>query len=222
MHSPTRRLSHSLDVSSKVARMLQSRTKVALQHLTGRVRGACEGQAAGAAAAPLLPWNAWASAAQYGVDFAQRSIHLLGHAAPARQQLHRARAAGTAARAALRARDGDGRALGSSGRSTTRCCASCRRPGVQVDARRRPYVIIDPRGGHGPGIGGFKDDSEVGVALRAGHPVYFVVFFRDPEPGQTLLDVCNAEREFVRRVRELHPDAPKPAIVGNCQGGWPR
>ena len=92
--------------------------------------------------------------------------------------------------------------------------------GVTVDAERRPYVIIDPRGGHGPGIGGFKDDSQVGVALHAGHPVYFVVFFQHPEPGQTLLDVCNAERAFVKRVRELHPNAPKPAVVGNCQGGW--
>jgi pimeloyl-ACP methyl ester carboxylesterase len=92
--------------------------------------------------------------------------------------------------------------------------------GVTVDDRRRPYVIIDPRAGHGPGIGGFKDDSQVGVALRAGHPVYFVVFFRDPEPGQTLLDVCEAERQFVHEVRTRHPDSPKPAIVGNCQGGW--
>ncbi|AGW93835.1 poly(3-hydroxyalkanoate) synthetase [Ralstonia pickettii DTP0602] len=92
--------------------------------------------------------------------------------------------------------------------------------GVTVDNARRPYVIIDPRAGHGPGIGGFKDDSQVGVALRAGHPVYFVIFFRDPEPGQTLLDVCEAEQRFVRKVRALHPDSPKPAIVGNCQGGW--
>ncbi len=92
--------------------------------------------------------------------------------------------------------------------------------GVLVDDKRRPYVIIDPRAGHGPGIGGFKDDSQVGVALRAGHPVYFVIFFRDPEPGQTLLDVCEAEKAFVRKVREFHPHSPKPAIVGNCQGGW--
>ncbi|MGE5159939.1 MAG: DUF3141 domain-containing protein, partial [Betaproteobacteria bacterium] len=59
-----------------------------------------------------------------------------------------------------------------------------------------------------------------GVALREGHPVYFVIFFRDPEPGQTLLDVCEAEKQFVKKVRELHPDSPKPAIIGNCQGGW--
>ncbi|WP_176329362.1 DUF3141 domain-containing protein, partial [Paraburkholderia sacchari] len=89
-----------------------------------------------------------------------------------------------------------------------------------VDVSKRPYVIIDPRAGHGPGIGGFKDDSQAGVALRAGHPVYFVIFFRDPEPGQTLLDVCEAEQQFIRKVGELHPDSEKPAIVGNCQGGW--
>jgi hypothetical protein len=58
-------------------------------------------------------------------------------------------------------------------------------PGVTVGPKRRPYIIIDPRAGHGPGVGGFKDDSEVGVALRDGHPVYFVMFFPMPEPGQT-------------------------------------
>jgi pimeloyl-ACP methyl ester carboxylesterase len=92
--------------------------------------------------------------------------------------------------------------------------------GVRVDPGHRPYIVIDPRAGHGPGIGGFKDDSQVGVAMRAGHPVYFVIFFRDPERGQTLLDVCRAEQLFVKKVRELHPKSAKPAIVGNCQGGW--
>ena len=93
-------------------------------------------------------------------------------------------------------------------------------PGVTVGPKRRPYIIIDPRAGHGPGVGGFKDDSEVGVLLRDGHPVYFVIFFPMQEPGQTILDVCAAERRFVAQGRELHPDSPKPVIVGNCQGGW--
>ena len=92
--------------------------------------------------------------------------------------------------------------------------------GIEVDAKRRPYVVIDPRAGHGPGIGGFKDDSQVGVALRDGHPVYFVIFYPEPEPGQTMLDVCTAEQAFVRKVRALHPESPKPVLVGNCQGGW--
>ncbi|WP_395664952.1 DUF3141 domain-containing protein [Methylocella sp.] len=92
--------------------------------------------------------------------------------------------------------------------------------GTPVDPLRRPFIIIDPRAGHGPGIGGFKLDSEVGVALAHGHAVYFVMFFPAPEPGQTLADVCAAEGAFVREVSRRHPGAANPAVLGNCQGGW--
>lgn len=85
---------------------------------------------------------------------------------------------------------------------------------------KRPYIIIDPRAGHGAGIGGFKPDSQVGVALHDGHPVYFVAFRREPEKDQTLADVTRAEAAFVRKVMELHPEAPNPVVTGNCQGGW--
>ena len=92
--------------------------------------------------------------------------------------------------------------------------------GIEVLDQKRPYIIIDPRAGHGGGIGGFKTDSQVGVALKDGHPVYFVNFKRDPEPGQTLADVTHAEAEFVREVMRRHPNSPKPVVTGNCQGGW--
>jgi len=92
--------------------------------------------------------------------------------------------------------------------------------GVIIDPDKRPFLIIDPRAGHGPGIGGFKADSEVGFALKAGHPVYMVIFFPDPVPGQTLADVSLAETEFLRIVRARHPTRGKPVIMGNCQGGW--
>jgi len=89
------------------------------------------------------------------------------------------------------------------------------------DPRKRPFVVVDPRAGHGPGIGGFKPDSEVGAALKAGHPCYFVGFLPDPVPGQTVEDVMRAEAAFVRKVGELHPDSRgKPAVIGNCQAGW--
>jgi len=91
---------------------------------------------------------------------------------------------------------------------------------VPTDPAKRPFVIFDPRAGHGPGISGSKEASQVGVALRAGHPVYFVSFRPDPEPGQTLRDVARAEIRFLVEVAKLHPDAPRPAIVGNCQAGW--
>jgi len=89
-----------------------------------------------------------------------------------------------------------------------------------TDPGRRPFVIFDPRAGHGPGISGSKESSQVGVALRAGHPVYFVSFRPEPEPGQTLRDVAAAEIRFLKKVARLHPDSPRPAIVGNCQAGW--
>jgi pimeloyl-ACP methyl ester carboxylesterase len=90
-----------------------------------------------------------------------------------------------------------------------------------TDARKRPFVVIDPRAGHGPGIGGFKIDSEVGIALKQGHPCYFVMFFPQPVPGQTIESVCAAEIAFLRKVNELHPDAHgRPFLIGNCQGGW--
>ena len=58
--------------------------------------------------------------------------------------------------------------------------------GVQIDPARRPFVVVDPRAGHGPGIGGFKADSEIGVAMKAGHPCYFVGFMPAPVPGPTM------------------------------------
>ncbi|MBR0658904.1 DUF3141 domain-containing protein [Neoroseomonas oryzicola] len=89
-----------------------------------------------------------------------------------------------------------------------------------TDPKLRPFVIIDPRAGHGAGIGGFKSDSQVGVALRRRHPVYFVIFYREPEKGQTILDVTAAEATFLAHIAKVHPDAPKPVVIGNCQGGW--
>ncbi|MGE5200714.1 MAG: DUF3141 domain-containing protein, partial [Acidobacteriota bacterium] len=93
--------------------------------------------------------------------------------------------------------------------------------GVTVDPRKRPFIVFDPRAGHGPGIGGMKHDSEIGMALEAGHPCYFVGFIPHPMPGQTVEDVCRAEALFVRKVAELHPEAEgKPCLIGNCQAGW--
>ncbi|MEC9483430.1 MAG: DUF3141 domain-containing protein [Halomonas sp.] len=93
--------------------------------------------------------------------------------------------------------------------------------GVEVDEDRRPFVVVDPRAGHGPGIGGFKPDSEIGVALRAGHPCYFIGFLPFPVPGQTVEDVVEAEVHFLRHVIERHPETvEKPMVVGNCQAGW--
>ena len=67
--------------------------------------------------------------------------------------------------------------------------------GVTVDAKRRPYVIIDPRGGHGPGIGGFKDDSQVGVALQRRPPGVLRDLLPESRTG------TDAARRVQRRAR---------------------
>lgn len=93
--------------------------------------------------------------------------------------------------------------------------------GMITNPKKRPFVIVDPRAGHGPGIGGMKEDSQVGVSLRAGHPTYFVTFFPEPMAGQTISDVASAEAQFIEKVRQLHPDSEgKPCVIGNCQAGW--
>ena len=93
--------------------------------------------------------------------------------------------------------------------------------GTVFDPRKRPFVVIDPRAGHGPGIGGFKLDSEVGMAMRAGHPCYFIGFTPNPMPGQTIEDIVRAEAAFLEEIVERHPQAEgRPCIVGNCQAGW--
>jgi pimeloyl-ACP methyl ester carboxylesterase len=93
--------------------------------------------------------------------------------------------------------------------------------GIEIDMKRRPFIVVDPRAGHGPGIGGFKADSEIGVAMKAGHPCYFVGFLPDPMPGQTIERIARAEARFIETVISRHPDADgKPCVIGNCQAGW--
>jgi len=218
MSTPVNMFERSRAVSQRVAQILQTRTNLAIGHFNERVRAASEG-VAGWIANPADAALLLTAGTPYFVDFVQRSVLFWD---TMRQRGNNFVAHERQGLPPVLRFDWemlmDGRTLE---RPVNYALLRILPPGeVKVDPRRRPYVIIDPRGGHGPGIGGFKDDSQVGVALREGHPVYFVIFFPDPEPGQTLLDVCNAEREFVRHVRTLHPRAPKPAIIGNCQGGW--
>ena len=93
--------------------------------------------------------------------------------------------------------------------------------GVEIDDRKRPIFVIDPRAGQGPGIGGFKELSEIGQAFKAGHPVYFAGFTASPVEGQRIEDVARAYTIFLEKIAELHPEAlGNPFVFGNCQAGW--
>jgi pimeloyl-ACP methyl ester carboxylesterase len=170
------------------------------------------------AIAPVLDW--FAAATEYAVDAAQRTI-LFWDVMRERGNQYRAHMAETAPHVL------DFKAeLVVDGRLFERPVNYCLvrivpPPGIEIDMRQRPFVIVDPRAGHGPGIGGFKADSEIGVALKAGHPCYFIGFLPEPMPGQTIEDVARAEGVFLEKVLELHPQAEdKPCVIGNCQAGW--
>jgi hypothetical protein len=105
-------------------------------------------------AAPEMAVQAWLD---YVTDACQRSVLFLDLLRPPRQRAKR-----------------DGGAAGGyrfdyellmSGRSLERpinfaLTRIVPPPGVQIDPRQRPVVVVvDPRAGQGPGIGGFKEQS---------------------------------------------------------------
>ena len=213
-----RTIDRSIRISRTVGDLLQRRVRAANERFADRVRAAYAQWTAGGTA-PKTPFEFWRQWSEYTLDAAQRSVlywdtlrqrgnQWLAHEAAGKPPVLKYKYEMIA----------DARTYE---RPANHALVRIIPPkGVQVDDEKRPFVIVDPRAGHGPGIGGFKEDSEVGVALAAGHPVYFVIFFPDPMPGQTLADVTDAEAEFIRIVAERHPRSQKPAIVGNCQGGW--
>jgi hypothetical protein len=165
------KLSRSVHISERITRVLQQRVQTATERFQDRTRKALSG---------IGPAAAWAAWPQYALDCAQRAVifwdtlrqrgnnyleHVQKGQPPVLHFKHEMVL--------------DGRTLQ---KPVNYALLRIIPPqGVSVDPLRRPYIIIDPRGGHGPGIGGFKDDSQVGVALRAGHPVrnnnFFLLFF---------------------------------------------
>ena len=213
-----RTIDRSIRISKTVANLLQRRTRTANERFGERMRAAGTAFTA-ERTPPKTPLEFWRQWAEYNVDFAQRSVLYWDTLRRRGNQWLEHEAAGKPPVLKYQyemiadAREYE--------RSANHALVRIIPPkGIIVDDTKRPFVIVDPRAGHGPGIGGSKEDSEVGVALSAGHPVYFVIFFPDPCPGQTLADVTDAEAEFIRIVAERHPNSQKPVIVGNCQGGW--
>jgi pimeloyl-ACP methyl ester carboxylesterase len=219
MNELSNRYATVTDTADKVTRIFEKRMETAQQRFKERAKKAYDDHVVPLLKTPVTPWDLYTQWVQYTTDSAQRwvlfwdTLRKRGNNFIANERAGKPPVLHFRYEMLLDARTFE--------RPVNYALLKILPPkGVVVNPRRRPYVIIDPRAGHGPGIGGFKDDSEAGVAMRAGHPVYFVMFFPEPVPGQTLFDVCAAERVFVRRVRELHPDSPKPVIIGNCQGGW--
>jgi pimeloyl-ACP methyl ester carboxylesterase len=217
-NGPEARLTQVARAQAKFTEVYQERCTGAVQRYVDAVKAANEPLLEGAAR-PVTPFDFWRDASDYWLDFTQRSILYWD---TLRQRGNNWIEHEKAGKPPLLDFDwemiADARTFE---RPANYALVRILPPeGIKTDAGRRPFVVIDPRAGHGPGIGGFKQDSQVGVALKAGHPVYCVIFFPEPEPGQTLADVSRAEAEFLRIVGARHPTTHKPVVIGNCQGGW--
>ncbi|HWI58298.1 MAG TPA: DUF3141 domain-containing protein, partial [Bacillota bacterium] len=172
----------TLEISSRLSRIFQVRARGAQERLAKRLGEAFETELASAATAPTAPWELWPQWSHYWIDCQQRAILFWD---TLRQRgnnyLEHERAGKPPVLHFKYEMVLDARQFP---RPVNYALVRILPPaGIKVDPKRRPYLILDPRAGHGPGIGGFKDDSQVGVALRGGHPVYFIIFFPEPEPG---------------------------------------
>src|SRR5918993_494867 len=203
---------------AKFTEVYQERCTNALHHYLDAVKAASEPPADGSMRS-MSPLDFWRDASSYWLDFTQRSILFWD---TLRQRGNNWLEHEKAGKPPLL--DFDWEMVADARQFECRANYALVQitppDGIKTDPDHRPFVVIDPRAGHGPGIGGFKQDSQIGVALKAGHPVYCVIFFPEPEPGQTLADVSRAEAEFLRIVGERHPKTRKPVVIGNCQGGW--
>ncbi|HQR54253.1 MAG TPA: DUF3141 domain-containing protein, partial [Burkholderiales bacterium] len=163
MKDMSKQLVRSQEIASRVGQVMQKRMESARQRFTTRVQGAYAENVAGLATTPKSPWEVWTDWARYGVDFAQRSVLFWDTMRQRGNQFVEHERQGPPPvlhfeyEVLLDARTFE--------KPVNYALLRIIPPaGVTVDAKRRPYVIIDPRAGHGPGIGGFKDDSQVGVA----------------------------------------------------------
>ncbi|MBO1113362.1 DUF3141 domain-containing protein [Bordetella petrii] len=171
-------------------------------------------------APPAQPANPWAAAYEYAVDALQRSVLYADVMRQRGNQYHSHMAKRAPNVLSMKSE------LVLDGREFARpvnygLLRIVPPPDVEVDPQKRPFLVVDPRAGHGPGIGGFKPESEIGVAVRAGHPCYFASFLPQPTVTQAVEDVMRAEARFLEEIIARHPESEgKPVVVGNCQAGW--
>ena len=217
MNNHARQLSQSHEILGKVAQVLQTRTRIALERYRERLQRAFAQQTDTWKADPQWPWM---TGAAYMVDFAQRSLLFWDTLRQRGNNFIEHERQGLPP--VLRFEHEmvmDGRTL--ERRSTTRCCASCLPRASTVDPRRRPVRghrsarRTRPRHRRVQGrLAGRRGPS------RGSSSVLRHVFPRIPSRGRRCSMCVTPSAQFVHRVRELHPDAAKPALVGNCQAGW--
>ncbi len=181
------------DLTAKVGRLYRRRAELAQERFKERTQQAFNDQIAELLAKPMAPWDIWTQWFDYATDLTQRtilywdSLRRRGNDYIAHERAGQPPVLNFDYETVLDARTFE--------RPVNLALVRIAPPpGVPVDPKSRPYVIIDPRAGHGPGSGAFRDDSQVGVVLQEGHPVYFVIFFPEPDARS------DADRRVRRRA----------------------
>ena len=146
---------------------------------------------------------------------------VLGHDPRARQPVDRARGGGQAAAAALRLRGARRRAHV---RAALQPRARAHRAAARRDDRRHASARSSSSTrapGHGPGIGGFKEDSR-GRRRAARGPPGLLRRSSSPTrcPGRRSPTSPTPKRSSCASSPSAIRDSPKPSLIGNCQGGW--
>ena len=124
-----RTIDRSIKISRSVADLLQRRVRTANERFSERMRGAYA-QKADVSGVPRTPLRVLAAVGRVHDRRRAALGALLGHAAPARQPVARARGGRQAAGPQVQVRDDRRRPRTTSGRPTTRWCGSSRRKGV--------------------------------------------------------------------------------------------
>src|SRR6266404_5471259 len=157
-------------ISRDVATRLERRVRKALAIYGQRTQEA-RAQHAEQASRAWTPWDLWREGAEYAVDFGQRSalfwdtLRQRGNA-----YIEHERAGKPPLLAYKYEMLSDGRKFEHPvNYALVRIVAP---PGIATDEALRPFIIVDPRAGHGPGIGGFKADAEAEFVRMVGerHP----------------------------------------------------
>ena len=120
-----RTIDRSIRISRSVADLLQRRVRAANERFAERIRGA-HAQWAANARAPKTPFEFWRQWTEYTIDAAQRSVLYWDTLRQRGNQWIEHEAAGKPPGAQLPIRDDRRRARRTSGRPTTRWCASSR------------------------------------------------------------------------------------------------
>lgn len=160
MKDTTKEIAESQKLSTRVSQLFQRRMQLAQTRFNEKVQAAYKEQIADLIGKPASPWEIWTNWLQYSTDFVQRSVLFWDTMRQRGTNFVQHERAGKPPvlhfdyEIVMDARTFK--------QPVNYALVRIIPPaGVIVDPKRRPYVIIDPRAGHGPGIGGLDRKSVV-------------------------------------------------------------